>query len=265
MDFQKITANLINQCLPGEIKHAYNDILTIVGPNAKQELLYSVEQYNIDNFVPIKVQDTPVIISKYNKQGSKYIDYQNSLIFSVDPIELVGLDIEPYQEKEDINVSELASLYESLKMHVSKKFAPEVTTIAVHPVADKRFALIVSCTKYNPSNFWNGNWKSCYIYDTDSKLMEGEAAVNVHYFEDGNVKFNSSKTLDQVQTSDDYIKVIESFELEFENEMQSSFNNLNELGFKSLRRRLPVTRSKINWGRAIGNYRLGKDAASTGL
>ena len=88
--------------------------------------------------------------------------------------------------------------------------------------------------------------------------------IDVHYFEDGNVAFKFHKDI-EVQEAVNPIVAIKSQENEIEREMGSSFAALNERDFKSLRRRLPVTRSKINWGKGIGTYRLGKNTAESNL
>lgn len=120
--------------------------------------------------------------------------------------------------------------------------------------------IILISTRNNPSNFYNGNWKSEYIYDIDSTELTGTIDVHVHYYEDGNVSFRSNKEVEIIKTKD-VVKTIQEIEKDFEDRLDVSFSELNEKKFKTLRRRLPITRSKVNWGKAIGTYRLGKDAA----
>lgn len=55
------------------------------------------------------------------------------------------------------------------------------------------------------------------------------------------------------------ISKIAAVESQYQEDVNDSFVNLNEGSFKALRRQLPVTRAKMNWGTAMGNYRLGKD------
>lgn len=56
----------------------------------------------------------------------------------------------------------------------------------------------------------------------------------------------------------DLVAKIAAAEAKYQEEVNHSFVGLNEGPFKALRRQLPVTRSKMNWGKAMGNYRLGK-------
>ena len=72
---------------------------------------------------------------------------------------------------------------------------------------------------------------------------------NSSTLQSGNLINNASRIVNFINEQENatMVKIIEQF------------NNLNQKSFKNLRRLLPVTRSKINWGSAIGNYRLGSD------
>lgn len=257
--FESIISQIISDSPNGEIAEVYNDLITITGPSAKDAVLDAIEQHNVQSRRPVDVNGRSVIISSYNKEGSKFFDPVDGKLFSVDHLQLKGLDIEPYNAT--ILDSDQKTILESLQTYASKNFAGEVT-LAVYPLPEEseKIAIIIVSTKYNPSNFWNGDWTSEYIYDLNSKELKGQIDVQVHYYEDGNVRFKSSKDV-TVSSASDVVKAIQQVESEFETSLDSSFSELNEKQFKTLRRRLPITRSKVNWGKAIGSYRLGRDAA----
>ncbi|GME95051.1 unnamed protein product [Ambrosiozyma monospora] len=114
----------------------------------------------------------------------------------------------------------------------------------------------------NDANYYNGKWQSFYQYNQSSGKLTGEISIKIHYYEDGNVVLKTNKKIDiEVSSSANLIKSIEKFENEFELLVLKKFNNLNESQFKNLRRQLPINRSKVQWGKAIGNYKLGQDVA----
>lgn len=257
--FESVISQMVSDTPSGEIKEVYNDLITIAGENSKDAILEAIEQYNVQNTIPVDVDGKSIILSKYNRQGSKFFDPSNSILFSVDHLNRKGLDVET---DEYTKLNELQQdILIALQKYSERDFSGDLS-LAVYPVFDEadKTAIIIVSTKYNPSNFWNGHWKSEYIYDANSKELSGFIDVQVHYYEDGNVSFKSRKEVSVPNTSD-VVKAIQGAEKSFENDLDVSFTELNEKEFKALRRKLPITRSRVNWGKAIGNYRLGRDAA----
>lgn len=117
-------------------------------------------------------------------------------------------------------------------------------------------------SKYSPSNFWNGRWRSEYSFSPSGASIEGIIKVDVHYYEDGNVRMLTEKTANlpasSSATAADVAKAISTFEKKYQEDLNRAFTNLSEGAFKSLRRQLPVTRQKVEWEK-IGGYRLGQD------
>ena len=122
-------------------------------------------------------------------------------------------------------------------------------------------AIALINTKRNASNFINGTWVSAYKYNSETGVLKGNISIDVHYFEDGNVRLKTSKSVESSVAAEasEIITLIKKEEESYELALNKKFLKLNEVDFKSLRRPLPVTRAKVNWGKAIGNYRLGKD------
>jgi capping protein alpha len=151
----------------------------------------------------------------------------------------------------------------------------------VYPIeGDSKLAIIIVANKYSPGNFWcelsaqyipwpwrltdgyrNGRWRSLYIFDPAGGSLEGSIKVDVHYYEDGNVRLltNKSATASVPSgTGSGIAKEIASIEKKYQEELNKGFANLSEGTFKGLRRQLPVTRQKIEWDK-VASYRLGQD------
>ena len=84
--------------------------------------------------------------------------------------------------------------------------------------------------------------------------------MDVHYYEDGNVRLLTSKKLDLKVGSDpsaaEVVKAIAAAERKYQEELNRGFAGLSEGAFKGLRRQLPVTRQKVEWEK-VGSYRVG--------
>jgi capping protein alpha len=107
----------------------------------------------------------------------------------------------------------------------------------------------------------NGRWRSLYILDPSSGALEGSLKVDVHYYEDGNVRLLTNKPVSSTISSingTSIVKEISTTERKYQEELNKGFVSLSEGAFKGLRRQLPVTRQKIEWDR-VTSYRLGQD------
>lgn len=109
----------------------------------------------------------------------------------------------------------------------------------------------------------NGRWRSLYLYDPASNTLEGSLKVDVHYYEDGNVRLLTNKASTATVPSSGatgaaIAREISTGERKYQEELNRSFTSLSEGAFKALRRQLPVTRQKIEWDK-VASYRLGQD------
>ncbi|AAS50777.1 ABR007Cp [Eremothecium gossypii ATCC 10895] len=255
--FSDIITQLLFDAPPREINSVYDSLVIITEDTDNDTLLDALKRCLVAKRLPIDVEGSPTIVTEYNKDGAKYFDPFKKVLFSVDCLDRVGLDIEPH-ESETTPYQE--KLYEELQKYVAKNFPGDSACTVLPTGDDDELAIIIVSSKFSPSNYWSGYWKSEYIYSPEERSLTGRIDVVVHYFEDGNVKFSTQEFIDKEDINDP-ISCIRALESEIETGLDESFSKLNQTQFAKLRRKLPVTRSKVNWGKAISNYRLGKDAA----
>ena len=93
--------------------------------------------------------------------------------------------------------------------------------------------------------------------------------VDVHYYEDGNVRLTSRKTVPETnvqgggKAGGDVVREIARVEKRYQEELNRGFVELSESSFKALRRQLPVTRQKVEWEK-VGSYRAGREIGDAG-
>ena len=107
----------------------------------------------------------------------------------------------------------------------------------------------------------NGRWRCTYLFSPSASTLSGTINVDVHYFEDGNVRLTAAKEVSLTASGGgavDVLRQLATAEKRYQEELNRGFAALNEGAFKSLRRQLPVTRQKVEWEK-IGGYRLGQD------
>lgn len=87
--------------------------------------------------------------------------------------------------------------------------------------------------------------------------------MDVHYYEDGNVRMSTSKKVELssgIGSADAVVKEIAKAENKYQEELNRAFTSLSEGSFKGLRRQLPVTRQRVEWDK-IGGYRVSREFA----
>lgn len=105
----------------------------------------------------------------------------------------------------------------------------------------------------------NGRWRSLYLFSPSTGQLTGSINVDVHYYEDGNVRLLTSKpvsvSLSGLASAAEITKQIAGVEMKYQEELNRAFVNMSEGAFKGLRRQLPITRQKIEWEK-ISGYRV---------
>jgi len=130
--------------------------------------------------------------------------------------------------------------------------------VGIYPAnSNNGIAILLVANKYSPQNFWNGRWRSTYTLDPSAGSLSGTIKVDVHYYEDGNVRMSTSKKVEVASagSAEAAVREIAKLENKFQEELNRAFVNLAEGSFKSLRRQLPVTRQRVEWEK-IGGYRV---------
>jgi capping protein alpha len=152
------------------------------------------------------------------------------------------------------------SLVKSLSTHTTEHY-PKSSSGVYAIEDDTQLALVTVANKYSPSNYWNGRWRSSYIYNPSNGSLTGAIKVDVHYYEDGNVRLLTNKDVSITVaggSAGEVVKQIASAERKYQEDLNKAFSSLSEGAFKALRRQLPVTRQKVEWEK-ISAYRLGQD------
>jgi len=249
---------------PGELADVIADIkaLTLSSPNIVSKLGPAFEKYNEEQFVTTKLPGSSqqVIISYHSSLGDgRYYDVESSSSFAFDHTKQQASAVQSYV-LEGPQTDLVKSTLKSLGAYVKEHFAN--ASYGVYPIEnDSKLAIIIVANKYSPNNFWNGRWRSLYIFDPSSGDLEGSNKVDVHYYEDGNVRLLTNRSLSASVpsgTGSGIVKEISISEKKYQEELNKGFTGLSEGAFKSLRRQLPVTRQKIEWDKVTG-YRLGQD------
>ncbi|KAI4122062.1 MAG: hypothetical protein LQ338_006019 [Usnochroma carphineum] len=266
---------------PGELADVIADVkkLTVNEPKLLNSITPAFQKYNEEQLTTVKLPGSTlltggkVLISSYNSLGDgRYYDTGSQRSFTFDHQTQKASDVQPYTP--DTEYSDLiSSLLKSLSTHASEHY-PSATTAVFAPSPSSSspsptITLLLVSNKYSPSNFWNGRWRSTYAFSPSSCTLTGAIKVDVHYYEDGNVRLTTHKEVKEiplegsvgsnhVALAAEVLRKVEGVEKGYQEELNKGFGRLSEGEFKGLRRQLPVTRQKVEWEK-VGGYRLGQD------
>lgn len=264
-DLQSIIKSMVEDAPPGSMVTLKDDIKTIINnDNSRRVIAEDLKEYHLNkDYKLVKLTDKDFgIISKYNQSGIKFYDPSLKLKFDYDFDNFKVIDVEEVEETESEDIKQLN---ERVCDYALQHFPTFYKGIAVQDSNDTNIVYIIIIDEnLNDANFYNGKWQSFYRLDKSSGKLQGELSVKVHYYEDGNVALGTGKKVDESNvTLDNVIDKISKIEDEFEVALVKKFSVLNQQQFKNLRRQLPVNKSKMQWGKAIGNYHLGQDVANS--
>ncbi|GAB0136148.1 F-actin-capping protein subunit alpha [Epichloe bromicola] len=246
MSHIETVSSFVEGAPPGELADVIADIkaLTASTPNVVSALTPAFERYNEEQLATVKLPGSSQPVRR--------------------PLQMVAPQVKASSVQSHVIEGPQADLVKStlksLGAYVKEHFAN--AAFGVYPIeSDAKIAVAIVANKYSPNNFWNGRWRSLYVFDPASGSLEGSIKVDVHYYEDGNVRLLTNKPVTMSipsGTGAGIAKDISASEKKYQEELNRSFVKLSEGAFKGLRRQLPVTRQKIEWDK-VTSYRLGQD------
>jgi capping protein alpha len=228
MEVDNLIESLVAQCPPGKEKD-FHELISIIMPNKASK----------------EASETEVDKDKEEDKEEDRLDDAEELTESDD-------------DKEFDSLADSANSAPSALTEYVNEFFPIGSTLAYSPTA-----ICLSALKLNPSNFWGVSWKSSWQPDAATSAWTGTVSVSAHFYEDGNVQLHASQHFksgdsgppvsikDFIQRSEDSLQM----------NLNEAYQQLADVSFKRLRRQLPITRQKMDWGKYV-NYKLSSELKS---
>lgn len=219
----------------------------------------AIAQYHKDNYAAVEISEGhKFLLSNIGCVGeSEFVDAKSGNSYKVDFEKLCATLFEEYNENQSsINNEERRKAETDFENYVNERYPAGLCAVYLK---NKQLTVILCSTKYNPKNFWNGRWKSTFNINLDRKTFEGFINIHVHYYEDGNVQMELNKNhKDNFENFSELTKHALKLENEIQNGINQVYDELGECTFKSLRRQLPMTKTKIDWNKIFA-YKLGNE------
>jgi capping protein alpha len=276
----KLASNLMLLAPPTELEDVFQDLRTIIDNDdeLKDGIGSTFDQYNYENFSVVSIpgeEEKSVMLTMHNRlKEHLYWDPSTRQKFLFNPFDSTVQLLDSFVHISDTDAYE--SLQNALNEYVSSCY-PNGTGMVVPLLKSESndqddsigFAICISTSKSSPNNYWNGLWTSEWLLrfiktesdpNITSATLQGTFSIKVHYFEDGNVQLSTNTTvlrpIEDINDHDAIFQIIKEEESKFQSNLNRSYDILSEETFKSLRRALPITKSKLDWDKIFA-YKLG--------
>ncbi|KJE93269.1 F-actin capping protein beta subunit [Capsaspora owczarzaki ATCC 30864] len=269
----KIASSFILAAPAGEFNEVFNDVRVLLSNDdlLKRGAANAFSQYNKDQFTPVDVPGAShkTLITKHNEvQEGTFFDPRSGQTFSFDHLRREADNAQPGQK--DAAETLRNAIDNAIRKYTENHYPDGVSAVFASTSGGQvTLAICIEDHKFNPNNFWNGRWRSEWTATFASSggpaTLNGALKVQVHYYEDGNVQLQTNKDVSEPITignpesaASAIIAVIEKAENEYQTAISENYSVMSDTTFKALRRVLPVTRSKIEWGKMF-SYKVGAE------
>jgi len=262
----QIASNFLLNSPPGEFMEVVTDVRALLPNEAllNNTAAETFREYNTEQMIQVNIPNNKhqVLITKHGEVGDgEYLDPRGNQIVLYDHIKQEVTGSRPASGEIDADVEPYRAAFddEAVK-YVTEHYPHGTTTVYGKRQGNQNKVIVaISSSKFNPSNFWNGRWRSTWQITFGSggqATIDGKIQVNVHYYEDGNVQLNTNTekhlnapTGDPAATATNVMKAIIKAEQAFHSALDTSYTTMGDTTFKALRRALPITRTRIDWNR----------------
>ena len=254
--FVNVAKYIIKKTPIGHLGKTLENLRSVVGEQVMDtnDVKKEIHNYGETHLSPVnnEVTNSKVVISPLTKDSEGfYHDQGQKVKFKI------GLESGAVEEAQSTEIhNDLRDAIESkLKEYLGKCYKMEVTKYNVYfDGSSNKIVVLISVHNLNLKSFWSGEWLSTWEFDISGKQVKGTLRANTYYYEEGNIQFNldtkfngSASGGDDAAIATSLIDFIKNSENSVQLELEKVYDELSENYIKPLRRKLPVTGTKMNW------------------
>ena len=250
--FVNVAKYIIKKTPIGHLGKSLDNLRSVVGEQVMDtdDVKKEIHNYGETHLSP--VTNTKVVISPLTKDSEGfYHDQGQKVKFKI------GLESGAVEEAQSTEIhNDLRDAVQAkLKQYLEKCYKMDVTKYNVYfDGSANKIVVLISVHNLNLKSFWSGEWLSTWELDISGKNVKGTLRANTYYYEEGNIQFNLDTKFnstiqggDNNATATNLIEFIKKSENSVQLELEKVYDELSENYIKPLRRKLPVTGTKMNW------------------
>jgi capping protein alpha len=254
--FVNVAKYIIKKTPIGHLGKTLENLRSVVGEQVMDtnDVKKEIHNYGETHLSPVnnEVTNSKVVISPLTKDSEGfYHDQGQKVKFKI------GLESGAVEEAQSTEIhNDLRDAIESkVKEYLEKCYKMDVTKYNVYfDGSSNKIVVLISVHNLNLKSFWSGEWLSTWEFNISGKQVKGTLRANTYYYEEGNIQFNlDTKFNSSIQGGDNntiavnLIEFIKTSENSVQLELEKVYDELSENYIKPLRRKLPVTGTKMNW------------------
>jgi capping protein alpha len=253
--FVNVAKYIIKKTPIGHLGKSLENLRSVVGEQVMdtEDVKKEIHNYGENHLSAVNndVTNSKVVISSLTKDAEGFYHDQGQKVKFKIGLESGGVE---EAQQTDIQNDLRDAIEKAIKEYLQKCYKMEVTRYNVYyDGATNKIIVLISVHNLNLKSFWSGEWLSTWELDS-GKNVKGTLKANTYYYEEGNIQFNlDTKFNSNIQGSDNntiaanLIEFIKTSENSVQLELEKVYDELSENYIKPLRRKLPVTGTKMNW------------------
>ena len=254
--FVNVAKYIIKKTPIGHLGKSLENLRSVVGEQVMDtnDVKKEIHNYGEAHLSAVQndVTNSKVVISPLTKDAEGfYYDQGQKVKFKI------GLESGAVEEAQATEVqSELRDVIEQkVKQYLEKCYQMQVTKFNVYfDQGANKIVVLISVHNLNLKAFWSGEWLSTWEFDVNGKQVKGTLRANTYYYEEGNIQFSLDTKFsgsvsggNSAAIADSLVEFIKTSENSVQLELETVYDELSENYIKPLRRKLPVTGTKMNW------------------
>ena len=253
--FVNVAKYIIKKTPIGHLGKSLENLRSVVGEEVMDtnDVKKEIHNYGETHLSAVQndITNTKVVISSLTKDSEGfYHDQGQKVKFKI------GLESGAVEEAQQTEIqNELRDTIESkIKEYLEKCYQMQVTKYNVYFDGGNKIVVLISVHNLNLKSFWSGEWLSTWELDISGNQVKGTLKANTYYYEEGNIQFSLDTKFnttigggDNNTVANNLVEFIKTSENSVQLELEKVYDELSENYIKPLRRKLPVTGTKMNW------------------
>ena len=253
--FVNVAKYIIKKTPIGHLGKSLENLRSVVGEEVMDtnDVKKEIHNYGENHLSAVQndITNTKVVISSLTKDSEGfYHDQGQKVKFKI------GLESGAVEEAQQTDIqNELRDTIESkIKEYLEKCYQMQVTKYNIYFDGANKIVVLISVHNLNLKSFWSGEWLSTWDLDISGNQVKGALKANTYYYEEGNIQFSLDTKFnttigggDNNTVANNLVEFIKNSENSVQLELETVYDELSENYIKPLRRKLPVTGTKMNW------------------